>query len=563
VTHTEIETVAKLQEDYKRLLREAGIPLDMALDPVLEIFFRTIAHRIDSVESYVRKTLPSEILDQLIGNLCIPVLRSRPAQTVVRFQVPKDSEFFDRFTKLVAYTATRDRLIFHTDAAVRVSEARLAFAASYEGGNLTPLECGPYPPEIEERYVRDPVAAELGAAPFLLLAFDLHKDVHLDRHGIFLDLTPEGKRMLQPAQREIWCLLNEMGNAQSSLMMTPKMSSGGIQFLNWINSSETSPSVDENQGEVHELSEGFFGSRAYRFPQLPENRRPVSLMPARLAEPIRRIFRKEYDAAFQKPRGWIKIMLPPDIRNFAPHVLHIWLNTVTASNVEVFEETIRFESSGTSIPVSNEGGLGKHLVRPLSILGNRGRLYVPAEEPLDDATAGRYTFVHGRLEISPGHSYDGQTDEYVTVRLLVSDGVQGNSVMSGGIQSLATRNVRPGIRIDNPVQSSGGTDSVPYAEKYEYFADMIRSRERLVTKADIDHFVRCMDRRIGAVRIQPALERQPGGGLRRIHRMTVPLRRQDFAEPDIEEDLLVRKIENELARRAPLDLKFKVEVVWN
>jgi len=287
------------------------------------------------------------------------------------------------------------------------------------------------------------------------------------------------------------------------------------------------------------------------------------VMPARFSEPMRRMFGKGFDAAFQKPRGWIKILLPPDFRGFMQHVLHVWLNTVTASNVEVFEETIRFASSGTSIPVSNEAGVGKQLVRPLSILGNRGRLYVPLEAPIDDSTWGRYTFVHGRLEITPGRSFEGQRDEYVTVRLLVSDGRQGNNILPGGVQSFAVRNIRPGIRIDNPVQSAGGTDSIPYAEKYEYFADMIRSRERLVTKADIDHFVRCMDQRIGAVKIQPALERQPGGGLRRVYRMIIPLHRQDFAEPDMEEDLLIRKIEDELEKRAPLDLQFKVEVVWN
>jgi hypothetical protein len=562
--YIETEIATKLSEDYRRRMRESGIPADSGSDPTIELLLRTVAHRINSIESYVRENLPSEILDKLIANLGIPVLRSQPAQTVVRFHVPKDSEYFDRFTKLVAYTATRERLIFHTDSALRVSEAKLAFAAGYEEGKLLPLACGPYPPEIEGRYSRDPVAVDLGPAPFLLLALDLHPDIHMDRHGIFLDLTLEGRRLLRPAQREIWCLLDESGNVTSRLMMTPKISSGGLQLLNWINPPEQPlPASINTHGEAHELAGGFFGTRAYLFPSLPQDRRPVSLIPARLAEPMRRMFRTGFDAAFQRPRGWIKILLPPDLRNFAQHLLHVWVNAVTASNVEVFEETVRFAASGTSIPVSNEGGMGKHLVRPISIQGNRGQPYVPAEAPIDDSTAGRYALVHGRLEMTPGRSYDGQTDEYVNVRLLVSNGMQGNNVMPGGLQSFATHNARPGIRIENPVQSAGGTDSVPYAEKYEYFADMIRSRERLVTKADIDHFVRCIDHRIKEVKVQPVLERQSGGGLRRIYQMTIPLRRQDFAEPDVEEDLLVRKIENELQRRAPLDLQFKVEVLWN
>jgi hypothetical protein len=563
--YTETDIGTKLAEDYRRRIKESGISADGGSDPAIEILMQTVAHRINSVEEYVHDHLPTEILDQLIANLGIPVLRSRPAQTVVRFHVPKDTEYFDRFTKLIAYTATRDRLIFHTDSALRVSEAKLAFAAGYEDGRLLPLACDPYPAEIEGQYSRDPVSVDLGPAPFLLFAFDLHPDVHLDRHGIFLDLTLEGKRLLRPAQREIWCLLDEQGTAQRQWMMTPEISSGGLQRLRWIHPSESSlpPSLD-SKGEVHELAEGFFGSLAYQFPALPQDRRPLSLMPVRLAEPMRRMFRSGLDSAFRKPRGWIKVLLPPDLRNFTQHVRHVWVNTVTASNVEVFEETIRFESGGTSIPVSNEAGMGKHLVRPISIQGNRGRLYVPAEAPIDDSTAGRYALVHGRLKLTPGRSPDGQTDEYVNVRLLVSDGMQGNNVIPGGLQSFATHSARPGIRIENPVQSAGGTDSVPYAEKYDYFADMIRSRERLVTRADIDHFIRSMDRRINdEVQVQPALERQRGGGLKRIYRMTIRLRRKDFAEPDVEEDLLIRKIENELERRAPLDLQFKVEVLWN
>jgi hypothetical protein len=554
------EIAIKLQEDYQRMLRESGGTLDAVSDPVLTAFFRTVAHRIDSVSAHVRQVLPSEILDRLIGNLDIPVLRSRPAQTVVRFNVPKESEFLDRNTQLVVSTAG-DRLYFSTDAAIRVSEARLAFAAGYENGQLSPLPCGPYPQEIEEHYLHDPVTADLGAAPLILMAFDLHPDVHLDMHGLFLDLTPEGKRLFRPDRREIWCLLDEKGMALPHLMMRPIQASGGVQILDWLVPAEEQ-AAKKSREDDQALGEGFFGSRTFRFPSLPQNRRPVSVLPERFAEPMQRIFGAHVNSAFHVPRAWVKILLPPDLKGFMQHVLHIWPNTVTASNVEFIEQTIRFQASGTSIPVSNESGIGKHLVRPLVVQGGRGRKYVPAETPIEDSCAGSYCVVRGRLEITPACSPDNQPDELVTVKLLVSDGARGNSVMPGCNWTFRMKNVRPGIRIDNPVHSAGGTDTVPMADKFDYFASMIRSRERLVTKGDLEHFVRSLDRRIGAVRLCPVLERCARGGLERVYRLTIPLQRQDFAAPEVEEGLLVNQIETELQNRSPMDLRVRVEVVW-
>src|SRR5512140_2708884 len=112
-SYTEIAT--KLQEDFRRLLKESGEVPDADLDPVIKTLFWTIAHRIDSVASFVRQKLPSNVLDYLIQNLGIPVLRSQPAQTVVRFHLAKESDYFERFTKLVAYSSSGDKLIFHTD----------------------------------------------------------------------------------------------------------------------------------------------------------------------------------------------------------------------------------------------------------------------------------------------------------------------------------------------------------------------------------------------------------------------------------------------------------------
>src|SRR6516162_8281570 len=94
------EIASKLQDDYRRMLKEYGRGMDATPDPVLAAFFRTIAARIEAVATHAQDVLPQEMLDRLVTALGIPEKRSSPAQTVVRIDMPSGSDFFEPFTSL-------------------------------------------------------------------------------------------------------------------------------------------------------------------------------------------------------------------------------------------------------------------------------------------------------------------------------------------------------------------------------------------------------------------------------------------------------------------------------
>jgi hypothetical protein len=84
------------------------------------------------------------------------------------------------------------------------------------------------------------------------------------------------------------------------------------------------------------------------------------------------------------------------VSSVAEDLIRIVLHCTTASNVEVLDQTISFDQVGTSIPLSNGGGRVRHLVRPMSINGERGSAYAHESDPTANAQTGRYRFRQGR-----------------------------------------------------------------------------------------------------------------------------------------------------------------------
>src|SRR5262245_65729682 len=110
-----------------------------------------------------------------------------------------------------------------------------------------------------------------------------------------------------------------------------------------------------------------------------------------MQEAIQRIFGKSADALFEKKRAWIKIGLP-GCQNLNEEVIRIALHCVTASNLEVLNQTLYFKLTGTAVPVSSEGGTKKHLVQPISVIGESGTTYLMESQPSADTSVGRYRF---------------------------------------------------------------------------------------------------------------------------------------------------------------------------
>jgi hypothetical protein len=119
----------------------------------------------------------------------------------------------------------------------------------------------------------------------------------------------------------------------------------------------------------------------------------------------------------------------------------------------------------------------------------------------------------------------------------------------------------PTLALSNVTVAVGGTDGESFEDARRHFAQLLLSRERVVTHADLEAGIMAFEPKIRAVRCQPALERTPAG-LRRVHRVTAVLDRNAFTLPDEEARLLQRTLEAHLQERAVLGLEVRVEVAW-
>ena len=93
------------------------------------------------------------------------------------------------------------------------------------------------------------------------------------------------------------------------------------------------------------------------------------------------------------------------------------------------------------------------------------------------------------------------------------------------------------------------------------FSELLLSRERIVTDADLETAVRAFEPKVRGLRYSPMLERGPNG-LRRLQRITIMLDRTSFNDADEEGRLLRQELEDHLQGRALLGLEIRVELEW-
>src|SRR5262249_31781113 len=133
------------------------------------------------------------------------------------------------------------------------------------------------------------------------------------------------------------------------------------------------------------LPEGFFGSRVFVFPEVPKERRFSSPIPRKMDAPLKRIFQAANKDLFERRRVWLRIGLPQEAKSISEDLKYVAMHCTTASNIEVLNQTVNFVANGAVIPVTNGGGRVRHLVRTLSVKGERGSEYLLETEPSADA----------------------------------------------------------------------------------------------------------------------------------------------------------------------------------
>jgi len=276
--------------------------------------------------------------------------------------------------------------------------------------------------------------------------------------------------------------------------------------------------------------------------------------------PLGRIFQQAGQKnMFDARRAWLRIGLPKEAANISEDLIRVALHCATASNVESLNETVNFSGDGATVPLTTGGGRARHLVKMLSVKGERGSKYLLDTDPSADEGAGRYRVRQSRLEIEPARTTRGEADAYVNVRALLSNGGLGNDVAAGGIKGFLNRATPRTLELRNITGAAGGDDGANLMETRRRFTEMLLSRERPVTYPDLEAMTRAFKPKIRTVEAAPVLERG-ADGLHRVQRVTITLDRDAFLLPEVEAEVLKRELESSLQERSLLGLEIRVVV---
>ncbi len=553
---TAVEIDKKLRDDFRRRLKDFGISAETA-DPVLAVIFRTFAGQLETLYSDTER-IRLALLDELIAGLGIERRAARASQTIVRFLVDRDSELIDAGTELLGEAQSGERLTFTTDASIAASGARLALAATYQDGSLQLMPGIEMPEAVAAaRPAVDPVKINLGATPALFLALEELPAMHLSRLGFFFELGPDAGSILRALPHEPWCLASPDGSMGAQGILRPLRRNAGIRTLDWL--VQAPAAAGESDAEVPELPDGFYAGRGFVFPEVPAERRFVCKMPKAMEPALTKIFGRATPQVFEQPRAWLRISFPRRVADLHTGIASVWLHAVSASNVECFNETVRFEEHGTSIPISREAGTAKYLVAPLSIFGEAKAAYLPEFQPSSDPNVGRYNIHNGRIQLRPARHPDDRPESYANLRLWVSSGALANSVGPGKVQGFLKR--ASAVRVSNPTAAAGGNDTEGFQQAQARFATAILSRDRIVTRQDLVAAVRAFDRRILDADVSLGLDRTETG-LRRVQRVRCLVDKEEFLDPPAEGRVLEQELSGHLRTRFLYDTDLSLELVW-
>jgi hypothetical protein len=555
-TFAEIET--KLRQDFARRLKDSGHPSAEINDPVLRILFRTFASQLEALY-FDTERVKESLLDELIGGLGMERRMPRPAQTIVRFYEPSGYSVIPAGSELMGTAQSGEKLTFTTDATLAVSSARIALAATYQNGGLQLMAGMELPDHFQSAYPsHDPVPADLGPHPAIVIAVENLPAGYLSQHGFFFDISaPDVQNALFT---ESWRLSGSDGRFGAAGILRPYRRNAGVQSLVWIADEGLHDGSNGDRSGQPELPNGFYAGRVFVFPATAGSSPKAPFlcrMPVGMEGPLSRIFRGA-GGLFQEPRVWLKIAFSPQISDLHTGVHSVALHAISASNVFDLNQTIEFETQGTSVPVSQAD---RYLVAPLAITGGEDNAaYIPASQCSSEVNVGRFSIRNGRIDLIPAQRAGVRPIGKANIPVWATNGELGNTVAPGQLQSFA-RSSAPEFRIGNPMPAAGGTNGEGFREAQRRFEEVLLSRSRIVTAADLQATVKAFDRRIDAVEVSAALQRT-ARGLQRVQRITVVLNQDGFHDLREESRILREDLERHLRKRIPYDIVLAVDTRW-
>ncbi|WP_158822430.1 hypothetical protein [Granulicella sp. S156] len=555
-----LEIDRKLRDDFRRRVKDFGVSTETT-DPLLAVLFRTVAQQIDQIYSDTAQ-LRQSLLHELMSGLQVQQYLATPAQAAVRLiNDLSEPRVLRAGTELNAVASTGERLSFGLDATFEVSQARIAFALSYQDQTLRLLTGVEMSDTIQAmRPSSDPVPVSLGPQPALYIAIENLSAGLLNRHSLFFELGPGTYPVQHALCHEPWWIFGEDGDLAGEGLLRPKRINGGVYQLEFqLGGNESVGMLD---APLPSIPNGFYTGRQYLFPPMHAGQPLLCRVPRLLEPALTRILNRDAGHLLSEPRLWIKIPMPPNIPALHHAINGILLHTMTASNVFARNQTIRFERDGISIPVVKEGGTPEYLVAPLTVMSVDNHAYEAATRPGADASAGRFELHNNRLTLYPGMHSNGTPHTAANIRLWLTNGALGNRVGPGDITSFANAAALTGIRLAPFTAASGGSDGEHIASKERRFADALLTRGRIVTRQDLETAAFAVDRRILDVITDSGMVRKDEG-IRRVERLQLTLDSHAFSKPEIELPALKSQIEASLGARLVQGLELEVEFTWN
>jgi hypothetical protein len=470
----------------------------------------------------------------------MPPRLAHPAQTVVHFTRIDQRERITPETELFGATRAGEQVGFAPDEPIEVAPTQLRFAAVFEDGRLhaVPGACVPGGPPIP------PGSTTLAweSPPALYLAFRADAQ-HLGGMGLYVDTSADNPAVAAALASSPWQLLDGAGCVWEEGMLRGRTGRGGVQRLSWLDDPAPDAPYDPLSRVLH-LDDGVYGGQLWIFPYVPPDRRALCIMPAGMEDAARRLLPEGHGDALDEPLAWVRVPLPPRAEGVADAVQRVAVNCVTASNVEVWNEQVLF---------------GRHVMGILSVIGEAGTPYAEESDVTAPLTHGRYRYRAGEMEFRPARGPAGRMDGYAMARLLFCDAERANGMEGGDLRRIGSSLANATAQVTNLTVTRGGCAPPPFASARTRFAELLRTRERVVTAADVEVATRAFEPRVRSVHVEGGSELHDGA-LRRVEVVTAFVDPADFADPDAEVIRLRGQLQRHLQERAILGQQFRLAV---
>jgi hypothetical protein len=533
-------------------------------DPVLGAVFHALAHQVDTIYREADHVFFAAALDDLIRGLGLPARLARPAQAVVQFSQVQKREPVTPDVELIGYRPNGEQIVFAPDDTIEIAPTELVFAGVYEGGRLQTIPGARLPWVNQPVLPGNAVALDLtNPAPMLLLAFETDES-HLSRLGVFIEVSGRGAEVATALARSPWQILSEAGVVTEPGILRSTRTRGGMWRLKFFREPPGTVEPESALARAIQLAGGVYGSRLWVFPEIPRDRRTKSRIPPAVAGAVPKLLPQGQERALDRPLAWVQIPLPAGLRGVANTVTRIAVNCVTASNIEIWNEQIDFDRMGSVVTHRPMGSDRRHVMGVLSVVGENGDPYVATGDLEARAGTGRYRYRgRGQFEFAPAKQESGRFETYAMLRVLYCDGDEGNGIAPGEVKQIRTDLPNnPTARVTSLTPSKGGAAPPSYSDARDRFAEMLRTRDRLVTAADIDIAVRAFEPNLDRARIDvESLSEITDSGLGLVTRVTAHAARDKFADPEAELERLGIELEQYLSERAMIGHRIEVTIV--